>query len=510
MEDFLKESPFEEPNNGNNRNTSYTNYQPNEFSLDLTQQRSGELLSNYNDYNNPEYSNPEYTNPEYTNPEYNSEYNTDYTSPTNYQSPNTFQPSSSFQSPLPHSKNDSSNNLNTVPSNDPYYGTFEFLQPMSPHQQPQQSIPPAQEMSPQGGVFAAGAYLDPLQFNMGETYNNLDLLVSPDNGSGPQALDMFSTAQYFSPNSRQNHFNHLNSIAEDSLPGSFQNTVFTPNMSRHGSVSIPPLNNDAYLSPQSKPFVSPQSRPHDGSYDALKSPYATGTHMNSPPPPLNLNLSKSIPSAVNFNQPSFRDQRQSIEDALSPPLENQYSLGSSAPSSSKRPEPFSTTKSMSQEEKVKRRREFHNAVERRRRDLIKEKIKELGFLVPPSLLNPQVSAVQVLLRPPHLDSPEVKELLSLVKVKESKPNKAAILLCSVDYIKNLKGVARKQDARRQELEGQIAELERGFRGLKTENDSMPSYTSSLDFQRQHQLSQSTSDFNPDDFFSDVINDPNQY
>lgn len=505
MEDFLKDSPFEESTQAP-RFGRYENYEDNptnDFSLDLTNQRSNDynnynddLTNNYNDYNN--------------------DYNNEYASPSGYQSPNNFQSpqnfkSSNYQSPntfnSPLPGNDSNNNLNPVSSNDPYYGTFEFMQPASPNQQPQQPV--GADIPGLPGDFNS-KYLDPLQFNMNETYNNLDLLVSPDNNAGSQPLDMFSTAQYFSPNSRQNHFNNLYAIAEDSLPGSFENNVFTPNISRHGSVSMPPLNNENYLSPHSTAFLSPQSRPYDGSYDPkLKSPYAGSTQMNSPPPPLNLNLSKSIPSAVNFNQPSFRNQKASIEDALSPPQQNPHSLGTSAPSSSKKPESFSTSKTMSQEEKVKRRREFHNAVERRRRDLIKEKIKELGFLVPPSLLNPQVSAVQVLLRPPHLDSPEIKELLSLVKVKESKPNKAAILLCSVDYIRHLKKVAVKQNSRRLDIEQEIAELESQLGGLKTEDQPAPRYNNNMDYQRQQPQGQS-SDFNPDDFFSDVINDPNQY
>lgn len=75
---------------------------------------------------------------------------------------------------------------------------------------------------------------------------------------------------------------------------------------------------------------------------------------------------------------------------------------------------------LSKEDKIRRRREFHNAVERRRRDLIKEKIKELALLVPPEMLRA---------------GPEGRD---------NKPNKTLILSKTVDYARHLMMTLEKQ------------------------------------------------------------------
>lgn len=84
---------------------------------------------------------------------------------------------------------------------------------------------------------------------------------------------------------------------------------------------------------------------------------------------------------------------------------------------------------MSKEGKLSRRRELHNAVERRRRDLIKEKIRELGALVPPVLL---------------FDAGKHK----LGTKKEIRANKSTILRKSVEYIRDLQLVLRMQEERK--------------------------------------------------------------
>ncbi|KAG9307315.1 hypothetical protein G9A89_017143 [Geosiphon pyriformis] len=81
-------------------------------------------------------------------------------------------------------------------------------------------------------------------------------------------------------------------------------------------------------------------------------------------------------------------------------------------------------------EKRRRRRESHNAVERRRRDNINEKIQELSTLLPDSFND-----------------------------SANKPNKGVILRKSVDYIRNLKQIVDQQDARNQELEAIVRELQ---------------------------------------------------
>lgn len=135
-------------------------------------------------------------------------------------------------------------------------------------------------------------------------------------------------------------------------------------------------------------------------------------------------------------------------------------------------------KQLTREEKLKRRREFHNAVERRRRDLIKERIKELGLLVPPSMLNPQLCAVQAFKRTSQLNTREINELLATIKVKETKPNKSTILNKSVEYLLHLKYVLAEQDKARAELEKQVRETQ----GPQPKEDT----------------------FNPDDFFLEVV------
>lgn len=74
-------------------------------------------------------------------------------------------------------------------------------------------------------------------------------------------------------------------------------------------------------------------------------------------------------------------------------------------------------------EKRRRRRESHNAVERRRRDNINEKIQELSTLLPDCLID-----------------------------SGNKPNKGVILRKSVDYIRQLQLLVQQQGHRNQELE----------------------------------------------------------
>ena len=161
---------------------------------------------------------------------------------------------------------------------------------------------------------------------------------------------------------------------------------------------------------------------------------------------------------------------------------------------------------------MKRRREFHNAVERRRRDLIKERIKELGVIVPPSLLNPTLSAVQNFQRKGSIESGELSELIGSVKVKETKPNKSTILNRSVDYINHLNYVLKQQEIARVNLLAQIEVLENS-NGFNTSSLSQPqSQTSSQQSQFQSEdayyLDQNTSstttnreiaNYNPEDF-----------
>lgn len=320
---------------------------------------------------------------------------------------------------------------------------------------------------------------------------NLDELISPGNNY-LSTDNEFLNPQYFSPPHR-NNFNNLNSIAEDSLQNSF-NTFSPGNASHDGGFSLsaaaatnsslpPPSSNYAdinngYLSPNHSNFVSPGH--HDGSFDTLRSPtFNSGSYLSSPPTYNQLPTSQSN----SYVPPT------TMSNVLSPPRVSH--LGTSAPSSSN-PVSHVSTKQLTKEEKLKRRREFHNAVERRRRDLIKERIKELGLLVPPSLLNPQVSAVQALQKNSDHNSKEINDLLASVKVKDTKPNKSTILNKSVDYIIHLKYVLEQQQETRVALDREIAALEGKLAGTTLD--------SSLDFQPPTQDEY----FNPDEFFSDIV------
>lgn len=383
-------------------------------------------------------------------------------------------PAQNLDSGLPQYDGDSGTGM---PANDPYFEAFDFLG--SPSQQPVSPNMGANNLNPQDlGLDAA--FGDSLQFNINsaDPANNLDQLISPDNGGSANIL---ASAQYFSPNTRTDILGGFGGVADNQLSKLFLNNSLSP-----------PGKQELYLLPNA--FLSPQSNAYDGLFDTLKSPYL-GLYLNSPPP-LALTQSTSIPNAANFTQTS-------ISNALSlPQLYSLYGLGMSAPSASgdqvrKAAVDPAGSKNLTQEEKVKRRREFHNAVERRRRDLIKEKIKELGLLVPPLLLTPQVCAVQTLQKQPHLALAEIKELLASVKVKETKPNKATILLTSVDYIRHLQYVLETQDRKREEIEAQISQLEQ-------EATRGPSLS------RQDAFGAPTSEFNPDDFFADVVPESAQF
>lgn len=386
-------------------------------------------------------------------------------------------------------------NQNASVAKDPYLETFDFLG--SPIQQAvSPNLPPGTNDAWSENLGGESLYTDGFNLNAGmDPLNNLDLLVLPDNSNsnvngnghdlGNNGLNMFSSSQYFSPNSRGANFGQLNSIVEDSVSPSYYNKAFSPTQSRHGSISIPPPLNSYLLQ---HTLLSPQTNALDGSFDTLKLPYS-GSYLNSPP-----TMSLSHSTGMNLT-PSYAPSQTYGQL----PNTQNYGMGPSSVGATSNTnhrngmEQPGTPKQLTLEEKAKRRREFHNAVERRRRDLIKEKIKALGFLVPPSLLTPQVCAVQALLK--QQDNKEIKELVSSVRIKDAKPNKAFILLTSVDYIRHLHYVLEKQNARRKELEDAIAKLSIG---------SSPAEVKSEESFHPTVKVESTllpSEFNPDEFFS---------
>lgn len=111
----------------------------------------------------------------------------------------------------------------------------------------------------------------------------------------------------------------------------------------------------------------------------------------------------------------------------------------------------SVSKSLSQmtaDEKLRRKREFHNAVERRRRELIKQKIKELGKLVPPSLLNYDVNGHQVKLNKGIILNKTQDYISYLSQVLEIQARKKKLLLIKINELKESLGIDQINEARK--------------------------------------------------------------
>ncbi|KAI0702006.1 helix-loop-helix DNA-binding domain-containing protein [Cytidiella melzeri] len=160
-------------------------------------------------------------------------------------------------------------------------------------------------------------------------------------------------------------------------------------------------------------------------------------------------------------------------------------LGSSLGGTAKADSPtddLSSKQAQIANEKRRRRRESHNAVERRRRDNINEKISELATLIPECLLDPNSTMTM----PATLSSATSEDLLltasaSLATTNSNAPigsaeggkkeealddkdgegagqvkaNKGMILRKSVDYIRYLQQLVSAQASRNRELEQQL-------------------------------------------------------
>lgn len=480
MDEFLKDSPSDYTNPPANANVDY----------------NADGLDNYNSNYNSTYNSNSNMN---SNINFNSKVNSN----TNFSDFN--YDNNLFSQQADYLANEvDGNNLGSSVKSDPLLEDLDSLN--FPHNQyPNQQAP---RQSQFGGLDGFNnQFVDATQAT-----TNLDELISPSNNNESNFLN----PQYFSPPNTRTNYNSLNSIAEDSLSNSFSNT-FSPHMSRHGSISVNanppnnnyiPVNSGSYLSPSQNQFMSPpQTSNYDNSFDTLRSPSFNGSYLNSPP----LQSASGI-AASNLNNHSTSIPIGGFHnDMLSPPNLN-TNLGTSAPTSSNTSSshitnPSVSTKQLTKEEKLKRRREFHNAVERRRRDLIKERIKELGLLVPPSLLNPQLSAVQAFQKNSDKNPKEINDLLSSIKVKETKPNKSTILNKSVDYIIHLKHVLEQQELARDNLQSEINDLELKLNESSNNPNLFQDLQSQVSLSSQPQSSQSQSQseeyFNPDEFFSDI-------
>lgn len=136
----------------------------------------------------------------------------------------------------------------------------------------------------------------------------------------------------------------------------------------------------------------------------------------------------------------------------------------------------------SPEDKRRKRRESHNAVERRRRDNINDRIAELATLIPEVLLDPvagnegqqshqeystthqSISTPDSLLpagSPPLPTGSTINLTPAQIAQQQAsnKPNKGVILAKSVDYIRYLQQLVNVQAERNKELEARLRRVE---------------------------------------------------
>lgn len=146
-------------------------------------------------------------------------------------------------------------------------------------------------------------------------------------------------------------------------------------------------------------------------------------------------------------------------------------------------------------EKRQKRRESHNAVERRRRDNINDRITELATLLPECLLegatpednptSPTPTSIALAGTSPatlnissmSLSTPAATPTLaSSASSAAAKANKGIILAKSVDYIRYLQQLVELHSTRNAELERTVDQLRRNI----SSSDNTPSSTNSDD------------------------------
>lgn len=298
--------------------------------------------------------------------------------------------------------------------------------------------------------------LDDFSFNL----NNDASSTIPEN----ELLD-FTTSNPNNNNINQSHTNHgpthlnPNQLHQQ---GSAQNN--------NDPTSVQNSFHNSYLSPINSPYTNPNHLSTSFASSRKNSVYDTLDSIASPQQQSTLNSQYFSPSQKPMSYNSTSANRQipdissinspgSINDQLSPyPSSFDTFKSPSIRSQGLSPATSSGPKQqLTKEDKLRRRREFHNQVERRRRDLIKERIKELGVIVPPSLL--------------LVDSDG----------KEVKPSKSVIINKTVEYLIHLHKVMKAQDERLSDLIAKIDELEK-----------FPDQNSHLQQQQQQNLSNNNS------------------
>lgn len=236
-------------------------------------------------------------------------------------------------------------------------------------------------------------------------------------------------------------FNDLDSFETAAVPNFSemrQNSLVNnpASMNRGGGNSFSGRLNSTYFSPKLRPSQPPrmgssfQQRQQRGSISGPSSNHLLGSSFNR----------MASPSSFNDHDLSGSSFGNSFSDSFlkSPSLQPSHLAAHSPSSMPAAPSGIylNAKAPLTKEEKLRRRREFHNAVERRRRDLIKERIKELGMLVPQSMLFDE----------------------EMTDNKETKANKSVILNKTVEYITRLQKILLSQDDRIAFLEEKITEF----------------------------------------------------
>ena len=326
--------------------------------------------------------------------------------------------SSSFQGNNHHSLDNEMVNASFLDDMFTTSSSQALQQHEEPQQHPQQQQPQyqqdQQDMRRDDSISVANSYAQSFtdeQISHDLFRNNLEdqmINFTDDMSSslGSSIHSDFMNSQFGTPTSSLLNSNNLETINSLTATSYNQNNTFSPGSLRSPSSSFRP----------SVSYLSTSLR-----QPSTLSNYNPNTTTNN-----NINVNIGTPNSRN---PSI--SAQGIESSLSTSVPKSLSH-------------------LSQDEKLRRKRDFHNAVERRRRDLIKQKINELGNLVPPSML--------------RFDD----------KGKPVKPNKGIILNKTVDYVRFLLEVDKAQDHKRQQLLKKIDELQDKFNNmdLKGMNDDL--------------------------------------
>ncbi|KAH3679508.1 hypothetical protein WICPIJ_008609 [Wickerhamomyces pijperi] len=278
-------------------------------------------------------------------------------------------------------------------------------------------------------------------------------------GSVPNDHSGMNNGGYLDPNV-SSFRNNSNSASPYNISTSISRNSFQP--TRHSS-----MYEDSISSPQPTNNISDVLQSQYFSPQGANGTSQSGQFLKAGPSSFQQSQVGSFVSSRNpslahpIRENSITSPMGSFNEAMSPYSYNDSSFKSPmsygmSPATAAASGGTSVPKSqLSKEEKLKRRREFHNQVERRRRDLIKEKIKELGLIVPPSLLSRDSEG------------------------KDSKASKSVIINKSVEYIVHLNKVMEAQEKRQEILVQKIRELEQ----LPDVNGTMDS---SEQQQQQHQ------------------------